>query len=432
VRDARTLFERPTIDRRALAGYRRERITELTVPVATALMEGGFVGVIADKVYHVHPAVLALITAAPMFGNLSSFVWARVARGRRKVPLVTSLQGAIVALVAIVAFAPLGDAGATLLVSSMVASRLLLAGMVTIRSTVWSLNYPREVRARLTGRLQVFTTLTIASASFLASRVLDADPESFRLLYGAAALVAVGGVVAFSRVPHLGETEQLELERGLRGRPRGTWAVLRTDRTFARYQACQFALGTSNMMIEAPLLYLVSRELGASYTVSIAMTMIIPMVLTTATIPLWALLIDRVHIAEFRARQSGLWVLSQALTWVGAMQGSLEWIAAGRVVQGVARGGGTLAWQLGHNDFSNQRDLASYMGAQVTLTGVRGAFAPFVGMLLYVGMRERVLPVLGIPLPEFAGIGAHTFGIACLLSAGSAVGFVLLARRIRV
>ena len=55
-------------------------------------MEGGFIGVIADKVYHVHPGVLALITAAPMFGLLSSFVWAQLALGRRKVPFTTSLR----------------------------------------------------------------------------------------------------------------------------------------------------------------------------------------------------------------------------------------------------------------------------------------------------------------------------------------------------
>ena len=432
-------FARPPVDRRALRGYRRERVTELTVPVALALMEGGFVGVVADKVYHVHPAVLAVITAAPMFGNLSSFAWARLARGRRKVPLVTGLQAAMVGLIALTSLAPEGALGATVLVGSMVAVRLMLSGAITIRSTIWSLNYPREVRARYTGRLQLLTSFTLAASSFVASLALDANPENFRLMYGFASLVAVAGVIAFAGVPHIGEDEHLGLERGHTAQggekpapTRSMWSVLRDDREFRRYQTWQFVLGVSNMMVEAPLIYLVSRQLQASYTVSVALTMTIPLVLGAATLPIWALVIDRMHIARFRARQSGFWVLSQALTWYGAAQGSLALIACGRVVLGLARGGGGLAWQLGHNDYSSPRDLAAYMGAHVTLTGVRGAFAPFLGMLLFLGSGPVALPGVDWTLPALPGLGAHSFGVSCALSSLSALGFILLARKNRV
>ncbi len=438
MRAARWLLERPAVDRRALRGYRRERVTEITLPVALALMEGGFVGVVADKVYHVHPAVLATITAVPMAANLSSFALARLARGRRKVPLITGMQSAMVALVALVAMAPEGTLGAVALIGSMAGVRLLLAGTITLRSTVWSLNYPRPVRARLTGRLQILTTLTMTLSSLAASRALDLDPHSFHLMYGGAALLAAVGVMAFARVPHLGEDEQLSLERGEADAggdsspTRGSLAVLRHDPDFARYQACQFLLGVSNMMIEAPLIYLVSRQLGASYMVSVSITLAIPLALSSLTIPLWAVYIDRVHIARFRARQSGLWLGSQLLTWLGALQGSLALIAFARVILGLARGVGALAWQLGHNDFSSQRDLAAYMGAHVTLTGVRGFFAPFLGMLLYVGWRSGPLPILGWELPDLPAIGAHAFGVACALSAVSALGFIFLDRRMRV
>ena len=60
-------------------------------------------------------------------------------------------------------------------------------------------------------------------------------------------------------------------------------------------------------------------------------------------------------------------------------------IALSRVVLGVARGGGMLAWQLGHNDFADRDRVGLYMGVHASLTGLRGALAPFLGMLLYVG-----------------------------------------------
>ena len=74
-------LKRPHIGALALHAYRNERLADLFLPIALALMQGGFIGVIADKIFQVHPAVLALISAAPMFGNLSSFFW-----GRRKGP----------------------------------------------------------------------------------------------------------------------------------------------------------------------------------------------------------------------------------------------------------------------------------------------------------------------------------------------------------
>jgi hypothetical protein len=52
---------------------------------------------------------------------------------------------------------------------------------------------------------------------------------------------------------------------------------------------------------------------------------------------------------------------------------------------GAARSGGGLAWNIGHNDFAPSERAGAYMGVHVTLTGIRGAFAPFLGMALYLG-----------------------------------------------
>jgi MFS family permease len=184
---ARDSFRRPELGAIALAGYRRERITEACFTVGPALMEGGFIGVIADKLFQVHPAVLALVTAAPMFGNLSSSFWARHAHGRRRVPFATALMWGFALCVAVVALVPEGSAGATTLIAALVVSRLLLGGIVTLRSVVWTLNYPREARGRVTARLSMVSTLGIAGTAWLGGLVLDGNPERFRLVYAAGA-----------------------------------------------------------------------------------------------------------------------------------------------------------------------------------------------------------------------------------------------------
>ena len=66
--------------------FRAEKASELSLPGAIVLLEGGVVGVIAAKIYAVEPLTLALISAAPMFANLSSFFWSKIAAGRSKLP----------------------------------------------------------------------------------------------------------------------------------------------------------------------------------------------------------------------------------------------------------------------------------------------------------------------------------------------------------
>ena len=43
------------LDPRVQASFRREQWTELTLPLATGLMEGGFVAVVAAKAFAVPP-----------------------------------------------------------------------------------------------------------------------------------------------------------------------------------------------------------------------------------------------------------------------------------------------------------------------------------------------------------------------------------------
>jgi hypothetical protein len=418
--DPRRLFsrftERPVLSAPAQRAFRYEQLSELTLPVAFTLLEGGIVGVIAAKIYQVSPFVLAVITAAPMFGNLSSYFWSRLANARTKVRFANGVQLATIACVLAIALAPVNEAGAVLLVLGMILSRLLITGIITVRSVVWSLNYGRTVRARTTGRLQVITSLVTVIIASLVGPLLDQNPESFRWVYLTGALFGALGVFFFSRVNVIGESRHRVLERRSRRETRGGQSVgfleiLRRDRHYARYQLYQFTAGAANMIIEAPLVYLITRELDAGYTESIAMTMVIPFALSVVTLPIWASYLDRVHVAEFRARQSILWIVSQALLWFGALSGSLLWIGISRLVLGIARGGGALAWQLGHNDFADQKALSAYMGIHVTLTGVRGAIMPFLGMVLYVGAAG------------FEGIGAQLFAIAAGLSVVSWWGF---------
>ncbi len=419
---------------RAARSLKYEKLTELTLPGALVLLEGGVVGVIAAKFYAVSPFTLALISAAPMFANLSSFMWSRFSTARPKVAVACALQACIIACVLAVALTPINEFGAIVLVSSMIISRILVAGMITVRSVVWSLNYARNKRARATGQLQMISSLVSVIISSAIGPLLDAFPDSLPLVYLAGAAAGALGILFFSRVEVIGEARQRVQERREARTPEtriGFLAILRTDRRFASYQVNMFLAGFGNMLIEAVLIFVIAREMNASYTTSIMLTMVVPFSVRLISLPLWANYLDRVHVAQFRARQSILWIAAQLLTMLGAMLASVPWLIFARFITGLAWGGGALAWQLGHNDFAKSDQLTAYLGVHVTLTGVRGATAPFVGIYLYLGWQDAPGSFGGGCLGTWDGIGAWVFAVAACISAMSGIGFNRLYRSMK-
>ena len=126
--------------------------------------------------------------------------------------------------------------------------------------------------------------------------------------------------------------------------------ILRSDRRFANYQASMFAAGFGNMLIEAPLIFLITRELSASCP-SIGLTMVIPFAISLLSLPLWARYLDRCTLHSFAP---GKVFCTGASAHVSrSTLCSIAWLAVSRVVMGIARGG-AFSRQLGHNDLLEQ------------------------------------------------------------------------------
>jgi MFS family permease len=364
-----------------------------------------------------------------MFANLSSVWWARLAERVRPVPILVALQSTLVACVAAVALLPRSPLGLVLLMALLVSARLAIGAVVTVRSLVWTHNYPRAVRARVTARLAILSQAAMASMGVLAGIALDRQPGAMPWLFALGAALGVLGVLSYAGVRVQGEAAERAAHPAPRPERASTWRVLREDPLFLRYLGWQFLLGVSNMMIEPAVVYAVSREMGAGYGASIAIVTVMPNLLSMATLPLWARWVDRMHAAEFRAKHSWLWVLSQGVMGLGTLTGSVLWIGFGRVVFGIARGGGNLAWSLGHNDFAHPERAGLYMGVHATLTGLRGLFAPFLGMLLYLGAAPRALP-FGLVLPGVPALGGWMMVLAAGLALWATLGFARLQREI--
>ena len=426
--------------------YTHEMRSAATYPLAAALAEGAFTGIVATKYFHAGPTLLAVITAAPMFGNIIALFWAELARSRRMVPLVNWLQLGVLSSIAAVALTrPLPvEIGGWVFAALIVMARVMASGIVTVRSTIWRYNYPRQLRGKIVGRISAIATATLAAATFFGSIWLDRRPDAYVYLYPAAAAVGAVGIWQFSRIRVRHERSLLrrEVQQVYTLRPENvaetdeanvlnfvpraavtvrrflidSTRVLREDRRFAHYQWWQFLNGASFMLMTPPLVFMVSREMTdprGQYLLATIVLQLVPMVVSVLTVGFWSPIFDRSHILAFRGYQSVVSIAAHATMWIGAVVNQLWVVAAAQAMVGVSNSAGNLAWNLGHNDFARKEDATAYMGVHVMLTGLRGFIAPFIGAWLFAG---------GIA-------GRNVFAVSTAMALAAGIGFWWMAWR---
>lgn len=415
----------------ARRNYRYELVASLFLPFLLSVVDGAIIGVVVKNSYErvvdgrVLNFVVAVITAAMAFSNIVSFVWVKLSHGKDKIRFINGLQVAMILMVALIAFMPRSAAGMWGLTACVLFARFCWAGFITLRSTVWKQNYSRNVRARVTGKTATVQVLTMAALGVGLGAAMDEDPGWFRLLLPTGCALSLIGVWAWSRVRLRGRASLLLEERRSREtggapsfNPLAMVRLLREDRMFAGYMACMFLLGLGNLM-QTPLLVVLLREqFGLEYLGGIRITSSIPLVMMPFSIPIWARLLDRVHVIRFRQIHSWFFVVSCGITTVAVSTNTAGLLVVSAVVQGLAFGGGALAWTLGHLDFAPAARASEYMGVHVTLTGVRGLIAPFLSVGAYEALQ---------PHTEHAAVVAY--GMCLTLCLCGAVGFSVLARR---
>ncbi|MEO0587134.1 MAG: MFS transporter, partial [Planctomycetota bacterium] len=352
-------------------------------------------------------------------------------------------------VVGTVAVLPTSGWGPAALVALVVVGRSLLAGMLATRSVVWRANYRKDQRAKISGRLVAVTSVVIVVVPLLTYPLLDWRADLFRVIYPVAAVLGLAGAACVWGLRVRRERHLLDHDRGVTsskeppalsksGRPHTARTILVEDHDFRRYMIWQFIAGCANMMGEVAITLTIielAREAGtAEFTASVLLNTTITTLGVVVTIPLWARLIDRVHIFEFRAVHGALWVVAQLGNYLAVTYGGLWWIALPRAVQGVMFGGGRLAWQIGHNEFADRRLAGQYMGIHQTLTGVRGFVAPFVGVGLLTGFGTVESGGAGWSLfgvTGFSGIGYGVFLVTTALALAGWLGFCAEAVRVR-
>ncbi|MEX2218262.1 MAG: MFS transporter [Phycisphaerales bacterium] len=418
--------------RLARRNYRRELVAVSLFPIGLAVVEGAVVSVMVRKGFAdalsaqvvLLNFVVGLLASAPEWANLTSFFWSAVAHGRDKVKVIARLQAGVLLCVAVFAVAPRTAAGIWVVVAAVFAARVLMAGVVTLRASVWKANYPRTHRAQITGKLMTIQVCVLSGVALLLGAGKDWSEAVFSGVILGAAAVSAFGVLAYGRIRVRGRRTLARSERRAKEHERPTlnpWSgfrVLAQDRDYRRFQVWMTVVGTGNLMLIAPLAIMLRERFEMGAMDSVVITYVLPMLVIPLAIPYWSHRLSRKHVVRFRARHSWVFVAGQGVILLGAVLKQPALLYVGSVIQGIGYAGGSLAWNLGHLDFAPAHRASEYMSAHVMLNGIRGLVAPVLAVSLYESLK-------GV----HAGAESWVFAFSVVVCAAGALGFMSLERQ---
>lgn len=416
---------------------RRNFVTEvhhlLLWGLFAGLVEGTVSAVVVSKTFGGSNFLITVVQATPAFANLVSLYWGAMLIGRRKLRAFLAFGAASIAVTLAIAITPQSQMGGWIFALQICLSRVFMSGVVTARASLWKSNYPKSHRGRITSKLQIVRTLMSLPVIIGGGMLFDYNSSAYRWFYPTVAVLGALGLIVLRRESVRGEKSALMRRELGRGEPlsdpgiiepfslvallsplhmiRRMREALKHDPRFARYIRAQMCIGAASLLVMPVNTIVLTKVLCLTYTASNFLLDVVPRGITLAMLPIWARMFDQVGVLRFRVVNSFCWCGSLLFCGIGAMlalrsganatgtivTASLAVYFVGRIIEGMAQSGGAIAWNIGHLHFAEDDKAELYMGIHVSLTGLRGLTAPFLGTFLYTTVGSSVF-ILGFAL----------------------------------
>lgn len=381
------------------ASFQLERRHFSLWPLFVAGVEGNVAAIVAKLTFQVSDVLATIVWATPFVALVLNLVWGPLFRGRARVPAMLFLGACGTICVGSVGLNPpdLRPWNGYIFAGQLALAHLFLSGLITLRTSVWKHNYPVALRAQITSRFHMLRQAIVMVGAIAIGGLFDVWPNAYRFVYPLIALCAALALLPLRRLPVRGEKAEMRLIRAQAQAERGAgrlgvlnvFSILRSDPRFAQYQTAQFLLGAANFFTEPVLITVITDDLKLGYSWSIGLMTILPMAISLPTITWWAEKFDQLGVVRFRVINTAVWIAAYA-TVLGFLILTRPAIAAplwlsvvvltfARMLFGFCRGGGQMAWTLGHLSFAPPGKVETYMSVHVALTGVRGLMMPLVG-----------------------------------------------------
>jgi hypothetical protein len=347
-----------------------------------------------------------MVSAAPAWSNLASMAYARRAQGQPKIAFLFPLLVAMIACIAGLALVPASGLGLVLFFVLYASARLLWAGVETVRAVLWSVNYPTRLRARITGRITINTSIAVATVGLVLGWLLGHEGPWWRLAIVAGVGCGIAGAYGFRRFrvrreQDLLQAELARLQQGATFGLDGMRELLRRDPAFRDYQLAMSMFGAGLLSLTPLMVVCQNDVLGLPALWQVLVTTAVPIMVVPFAVQPWARYLDTHRVLAFRALHSRITLVAVALLAAAVLFERAWLLGPGAVLMGVSMAAGSLGWTLGHNDFAPRGEETRYMALHVTLTGLRGLVAPplTVGAYHLFDALHRGSGVVALALP---------------------------------
>jgi MFS family permease len=280
---------------------------------------------------------------------------------------------------------------APIFVAIVVASAVIAPVSTTAYNVVLRDIYPDDLRGRMMGLVRAGRVVMVSASALFTGWLLSRF--GFRVIFPGAAVVGVAGALCWL---------------GLRGRVKGTdpngatvspveaLGTLWRDRRFAWYSTGYFIFGFSNIMM-SPVIPIFQVDVLKITPMWVAVLSTTAAMLAGGAFYFWGHSVDR--RGPFRSLLFGYAVLA-LVPVVYALTPNLPVLLIAAVAGGIAGPGTELSWINVVMRFGQQNQIARYSALHLTLLGIRGLIAPWVGgalIAVWPGMRPIFWLVFGLP-----------------------------------
>ncbi len=374
---------------------RRELAGTLPLAVSVAVLKSNFCGFVGKKAMGMSDTLIAVLVASAMLGLLLTGPIIGALQNQKKMVLMSRILYLISLIILSIFVIP--DRvynlwwGKYLFLAQVFLAQIGVALVVTLRTSVWRANYSSRYRAKIVVIFSLCMTLVSATSIFVFTRAMDRWHLSFQVLYGISGLAGILAAYFFRRVRirheqsslrHLKADNKHNNRNGFRFAR--VWQILATDRHFRHYMSWQMLNGFSTLLVEGAVLVVILNDVfKSSWSQGGSALVVIPILVSGITGLVWARVFDNVDIYKARFYGCFCWAVSRLMFMLAIWMGSLPLVMLSRAFTGLGMGIGQLSWRLGHMEFAPPEQDALYMGAHVSLTGIRGMIAPFLGIYLY-------------------------------------------------
>lgn len=346
--------------------------------------------IIARKTLDSSNLIVALITMVWPVANLFSIYWGEYLEGRsdrENLFLIAALLGRLSLF--LIFFVQTGSHFVLLLL--LVYS--FNAFIIPVQSSIMQFNYRRKNRGILFGFSQTAYASMLLLTSFIFGRVLDYNEVLFRPLFTAIGLVGFLGILRLRSI-------RVNIPRIVKEAKKHpvispiitTIYEYQNNKPFLWFEIGFMIYGIGYMIVLPIIPQFLVDKLGMTYTQISIGKVIIAYSGIALFAPLAGSMQERFNPIIFSGISFfvlGFYPLFINLSLYQTAISPVSFVYLGFMVFAIGMAGVTINWTIGSIYFAKERDSAMLQSVHVTMTAIRGLFAPLLGYYLMTKFSDR-------------------------------------------